>query len=232
MYRHIGKLDGCHVTLQIKENGSLRWTQNLIVKKGSIITIRSHENWWENHKNNEFSIQKDGEVFGTYIIDLKNGNTSTQGTPTGTTNEITEDCTIVVNGSYFSKEPSVSYKQATSIKEVENTKEKVRDVIELNAANNWSYDWTELPKRVEGQTEQFYYYTVEEDTPSGSSVSYTNNNGIQSGNITVTNKISTYTLPETGGSGTLPFITVGVSLMGFALLCGYSMRRRRGRRVE
>lgn len=225
LYRHKGVLDGCHVTLQIMINSSLKWTQNLVVKEGSTITIRSQENTWRDDQSNEFSIQKDGKSFGTYVIE--------KGTPTGTTNEITEDCTIVVNGSWFAAEPNVSYRQATSIKEVEGTKEPVGDVIELNAANNWSYDWTELPKRVEGQTEQFYYYTLEEvDPPSGSSVSYTNNNGIQSGNITVTNKISTYTLPETGGSGTLPFITVGASLMGFALLCGYSMRRRRGRRVE
>ena len=45
-------------------------------------------------------------------------------------------------------------------------------------------------------------------------------------------KSEDYTLPETGGSGTLPFITGGAFLMGFALLSGYSMRRRRGRRVE
>lgn len=105
--------------------------------------------------------------------------------------------------------------------------------VTLSKDNNWTYSWDNLPTKDEDGND--LYYVVEEvDVPSGYIVSYTGNDGIQSGQITIINKKDkdSYTLPETGGSGTLPFITVGASLMGFALLCGYSMRRRRGRRVE
>ena len=102
-----------------------------------------------------------------------------------------------------------------------------------NPQKNWTYSWDNLPTKDE-QGNNLYYTVEEENVPSGYIVSYTGNDGIQSGQISIINKKdkNSYTLPETGGSGTLPFIAGGASLMGFALLCGYSIRRRRGRRVE
>ena len=105
--------------------------------------------------------------------------------------------------------------------------------VTLSKANNWTYSWDNLLTKDE-QGNNLYYTVEEENVPSGYIVSYTGNDGIQSGQISIINKKdkNSYTLPETGGSGTLPFIAGGASLMGFALLCGYSIRRRRGRRVE
>ena len=88
----------------------------------------------------------------------------------------------------------------------------------------------------EGAEDGYYFYIVDSDTSKYPECKPDNFSGtLLSGGQTVyypNTKRQDYTLPETGGSGTLPFITIGTSLMGFALLCGYSMRRRRGRRVE
>lgn len=88
----------------------------------------------------------------------------------------------------------------------------------------------------EGAEDGYYFYIVDSDTSKYPECKPDNFSGtLLSGGQTVyypNTKRQDYTLPETGGSGTLPFITIGASLMGFALLCGYSMRRRRGRRVE
>lgn len=88
----------------------------------------------------------------------------------------------------------------------------------------------------EGAKDGYYFYIVDSDTSKYPECKPDNFSGtLLSGGQTVyypNTKRQDYNLPETGGSGTLPFITVGASLMGFALLCGYSLRRRRGRRLE
>lgn len=101
--------------------------------------------------------------------------------------------------------------------------------------DHWQKEINNLPLTGEenGKTVYYAYYIKEQNESAYKKVEYSNNDGITTGIITLSNTISeAYTLPETGGGGTLPFIAGGASLMGFALLCGYSIRRRRGRRVE
>ena len=101
--------------------------------------------------------------------------------------------------------------------------------------DHWQKEINNLPLTGEenGKTVYYAYYIKEQNESAYKKVEYSNNDGITTGMITLSNTISeAYTLPETGGGGTLPFIAGGASLMGFALLCGYSIRRRRGRRVE
>lgn len=98
--------------------------------------------------------------------------------------------------------------------------------ISLSSENNWQNSWTDLP--VSGEvngTIKYYYYFVEETTlADGYTVSYTNNNGIKTGPITITNtKTDTpsYELPETGGPGTRWYTLGGIFLAAAAglLLC-------------
>ena len=91
---------------------------------------------------------------------------------------------------------------------------------DLTADNNWTKTWSgnDLPLKdpVSGKA---YHYLVEEETTGNWNV-YIDNNGVQTGNITVQNYVYTgYELPSTGGMGTVPFAAVGGMLtVGAALL--------------
>lgn len=90
---------------------------------------------------------------------------------------------------------------------------------DLNADNNWTKTWSgkELPLTdpVSGKA---YHYLVEEETTGNWNV-YIDNNGVQTGNITVQNYVYTgYELPSTGGMGTAPFGVLGGALAAAAAL--------------
>ncbi len=100
----------------------------------------------------------------------------------------------------------------------------------LNAENDWSYTWENLPKADDAGKD--YTYTVEETPLAGYTVTYNNNGGIQTGVIEITNTKTGYVLPETGGIGADRFIWLGLGLAGAALGGFYIQRiRRRGGRA-
>lgn len=89
----------------------------------------------------------------------------------------------------------------------------------LTADNNWTKTWSgnDLPLKdpVSGKA---YHYLVEETTTGNWNV-YIDNNGVQTGNITVQNYVYTgYELPSTGGMGTAPFGVLGGALAAAAAL--------------
>ena len=93
------------------------------------------------------------------------------------------------------------------------------DEADLTADNNWTKTWSgkELPLTdpVSGKA---YHYLVEETTTGNWNV-YIDNNGVQTGNITVQNYVYTgYELPSTGGMGTAPFGVLGGALAAAAAL--------------
>ena len=96
------------------------------------------------------------------------------------------------------------------------------DTQYLNKDNNsWSYTWAgenQIPAADEEGHR--YYYLVKEVTNGNWVAEITNNSGIQTGKIFITNKVySSYELPSTGGMGTVPFAAVGGMLtVGAALL--------------
>ena len=97
----------------------------------------------------------------------------------------------------------------------------VGEVQNLNKGNSWSYTWAgenQIPA-TDGKDHK-YYYLVKEVTTGNWITEITNNNGIQTGKIFITNKVySGYELPSTGGMGTVPFAAVGGMLtVGAALL--------------
>lgn len=110
---------------------------------------------------------------------------------------------------------------------VKDSDVSVVDTVKLDSTNGWETYWENLPtKDDKGQT---YSYVVKETASSvtTASTSYTNNDGIQTGAITVTNTLAEgYELPKTGGSGTAPLLACGsiaTVLAALALLV-----RRRG----
>lgn len=89
---------------------------------------------------------------------------------------------------------------------------------DLDAGNNWTATWsgTDLPPTDEKGNA--YHYLVEEETTGNWNV-YIDNNGVQTGNITVQNYVYTgYELPSTGGMGTAPFGVLGGALAAAAAL--------------
>ena len=95
------------------------------------------------------------------------------------------------------------------------------DTQYLNKDNGWSFTWSgenQIPAAdINGKK---YCYFVKEVTTGNWVTEITNNNGIQTGKIFITNKVySGYVLPSTGGMGTVPFAAVGGMLtVGAALL--------------
>lgn len=80
----------------------------------------------------------------------------------------------------------------------------------------WSESGTDLPLKDENGNA--YHYLVEETTTGNWNV-YIDNNGVQTGNITVQNYVYTgYELPSTGGMGTAPFGVLGGALAAAAAL--------------
>lgn len=88
----------------------------------------------------------------------------------------------------------------------------------LTAGNNWTKTWSgeELP--LTDENGNAYHYLVEEVTTGNWNV-YIDNNGVQTGNITIQNRVYTgYELPSTGGMGTAPFGVLGGALAAAAAL--------------
>lgn len=104
------------------------------------------------------------------------------------------------------------------------------DPVTLNAENNWTYTWAQLPKEVDGQA---VTYTVVETPITGWEASYDYGEGatgILEGTVIITNtKQSAFTLPETGGVGTTLVAIAGVPLIGAAGVVYLHQRRKRQR---
>lgn len=80
----------------------------------------------------------------------------------------------------------------------------------------WSESGDKLP--LKDEKGNAYHYLVEETTTGNWNV-YIDNNGVQTGNITVQNYVYTgYELPSTGGMGTAPFGVLGGALAAAAAL--------------
>lgn len=89
---------------------------------------------------------------------------------------------------------------------------------DLTADNNWT--WSESGDKLPLTDAQgnAYHYLVKETTTGNWNV-YIDNNGVQTGNITVQNYVYTgYELPSTGGMGTAPFGVLGGALAAAAAL--------------
>lgn len=105
---------------------------------------------------------------------------------------------------------------------------KFIDQYTLGTANGWTLTINHLDA-------EMYYYIREKNVPNGYEVSYSKENGLQTGeSITLTNtKIIVYELPSTGSpGGTVPYTAGGAAIALAAVLCGYNSRRKRKRGEE
>lgn len=110
---------------------------------------------------------------------------------------------------------------------VKNADEIVIDTATLDASCSWAKSWENLPASDDAGNP--YRYAVVESSCSVpvKSTSYTNDDGIKTGTITVTNVIGEdYTLPATGGRGAWPQVVCGAAI-AVAAAAGIAHRRRR-----
>lgn len=147
------------------------------------------------------------------------------------------DQTVELSGyssiQYWNWIPYINIKTTATIdedaKQYEET-DNTYDKATLSKNSGWSKVWTDLPKKDASGT-TYYYYVTEKTVDGFETPVYANNDGIESGTITVTNKkkeTNGYILPSTGGGGTFRFAGSGLALLS-ASAFGFLARKRRRR---
>lgn len=219
LYRQKTKLDGCTVTInEIANNGEIV-TNSKVIARNSKLTI-TLDRWGKQ----QYIITYNGKTIHKSDADAVNGVVTFE------TDEISSDTVINIECKNAEYGAAVAWLQVPKYQEpnqytATGDKEKIGIPVTLSDKNNWSSIWDKLEKTDSG-TNTPYYYTVEEvDPPKGSKVSYTNNDGIQNGEIIVTNKIEAYQLPETGGTKTTIYTKAGIMLIAAGIMLLYWKRK-------
>lgn len=246
LYRYTKKVDGDNsVNVTVTAKGNQDWSKEtkltgdrvsdgtVAIKKGSDFTFNVGGLWG-------------GCSFDVYVNGQKYGDTQTfaSNSPVSVTvSNITANTTIEVkqnlgNDVSLTEDSNNPWAEPPQILDDANGAQ-VGNPVDVSASNGWAANWDELPKQ-DDQGQDVYYavkelsYTVNGktyDAGTGSyNVSYTNNNGIQTGTITVTNsekKNQGYELPSTGGAPSpLPWVGGTLAALAGVLL----VRRMRPRR--
>ena len=219
LYQNTTKLDSKTVTVQFagdtySDNFAVKQYQ---VKIGTDFCLKLN-NWWDQinikYKDNISTVKSNS---GVCVFDC---------------GSISEDVAIFINQGWNGMDADEYcipiYTPADYV--IDDSKAYETPII-LNTSNGYTHQWMNLPTEVNGTP--VYYIVKEISNISGYTTSYMNNEGVQSGEITITNRKieqNDYVLPETGGIGTNRFTAVGLALMAGSLMCGYVMRRKRRER--
>lgn len=226
LYRVTKKKKTCNVTLHFKDSWNSSFTKTVQAAQNRPLYIED-SNWGTNGNfvASNFEVTKGNNNFGTVTCSMD----GTKGIINIQTSPIMEDCDIYItaknNAFYFNKDSiSITHDEP----DVEVTNQAVDSPVTLDNSNNWSYTWNNLTSKSESGED--YYYTVEEvEAPSGYQVSYTNNDGIQEGDITVTNKkLDNYDLPDTGGFGTFGYYAIGALFITATLFAYIANIKKKG----
>ena len=227
LYKTTKKKETCHVDLHLTGSNWGGAEKTITVSKNKPFTVK-FVHWGDipDFTEDKFTVTKNGQNYGSVNCTTE----SNKNILTVTTDDITEDCDIYITDTtkrfYF----NVDYVELTCDEpDVSTTRTEVGEAVTLNAGNSWSYSWSGEALR-EGVTDgEDYYYTVEEvEAPSGYQVSYTNNDGIQEGDITVTNKkLDNYDLPDTGGFGTFGYYAIGALFITATLFAIIAINKKK-----
>lgn len=226
LYRVTKRKKTCNVTLHFSGAWGNALSKTVQAAQNKPLYIETY-NWNPSDAfvENNFEVKKDGKSFGT-VTCSKEG---TKGIINIQTEPITKNCDIYItaknNAFYFSdNDISITFDEP----EIETTRQAEGDSVTLGDSNNWSHTWNDLTSRSDSGED--YYYTVEEvEAPSGYQVSYTNNDGIQEGDITVTNKkLDNYDLPDTGGFGTFGYYAIGALFITATLFAYIANIKKKG----
>lgn len=229
LYKVTKKKKTCNVTLHFSSifygNEAVNFTKTVQAAQNRQLYIEDY-NWPpnENFVESNFEVTKDNDNFGTVNCKNENGKLILR----IQTNSITKNCDIYItakNNAFYFNVNDISI--TSDEPEVETTEMAVGNQVTLDNSNGWSYTWNNLPKS--GNGEDYYYFVKEVNAPSGYQVSYTNNDGIQKGDITVTNKkLDNYDLPDTGGFGIFGYYAIGALFITATLFACIANIKKKG----
>ena len=142
---------------------------------------------------------------------------------------ITESCTIQVGFGHYGYDVENFEYIYSSAEYVIDTSVKYGEPVTLTSAKEYTARWDKLPA-TDNNGSPVYYTVKEVSNLGGYTVSYLNNDGIQSGEITIINKQNeeVITLPETGGTGTYWYTMGGVLLTAGAAFLIYKKHMQKG----
>lgn len=212
LYQNTTKKEFYTVTVQFVNGGTMWAKKELQVKPGGKVTLSKDS--WENFKVNGAPIN------------------SSQGKWKYVSNPITGDCTIQIeygwNGFQDQVDSFCNYVYP-SAEYVIDTSVKYGNEVNLTSTNIYTARWDNLPA-TDTNGSPVYYTVKEVSNLGGYTVSYLNNDGIQSGEITIINKQNeeVITLPETGGTGTYWYTMGGVLLTAGAAFLIYKKHMQKG----
>ena len=226
LYKTTKKKETCTVNLHLK--GFNENSKTITVSKNKPFTMKFiHNGTVQDFEKSYFTVKKGEDNYGT-VECMVDGSRSIL---TVTTNTITNDCDIYITHTtehfWFATD---TCELTCDEPDVSTTKTKVGEEVTLNAENSWSYTWSGDALKANVTDGEDYYYTVEEvGVPSGYQVSYTNNDGIKEGDITVTNKkLDNYDLPDTGGFGTFGYYAIGALFITATLFAYIANIKKKG----
>lgn len=225
LYKVTKKKKTYNVTLHFSDSYNNVVTKTVQAAQNKPLYIRGiNYGTTNNFVANNFEVTKGENNFGTVSCEHENNNSILK----IQTKSITEDCEIYItakNGAYwFSDDISITYDEP----KVETIKTAVDRPVTLNDSNGWSYTWNNLTSKSDSG-EDYYYIVKEVNAPSGYQVSYTNNDGIQEGDITVTNKkLNNYDLPDTGGFGIFGYYAIGALFITATLFAYIANIKKKG----
>ncbi|HIT89242.1 MAG TPA: Cna B-type domain-containing protein, partial [Candidatus Merdenecus merdavium] len=104
--------------------------------------------------------------------------------------------------------------------------EEYVETITLSRENDWKHTWmySDLPKEPYHGARCYYY--VKEVEVDGFHVAYGNNDGIEEGEISITNTLQEgYVLPATGGHGVYGYRIMGVLVLTMAFI--FAQRKKK-----
>lgn len=228
LYRVTKKKETCNVTITIINS----WgndTKQVTASKNKPLNIELFEYGTRQNLDdlrNNLNVEKNGDVIENLNVYSKDSNTYID----IQTDDIVEDSEIVISASNNMYVPLTKVEVSYDEPDVSTTKTKVGEEVTLNAGNRWSHTWSGDDLKANVTDGEDYYYTVEEvGVPSGYQVSYTNNDGIKEGDITVTNKkLDNYDLPDTGGFGTFGYYAIGALFITATLFAYIANIKKKG----
>ncbi|MGN8688906.1 hypothetical protein ACTND8_03245 [Atopobiaceae bacterium HCP3S3_F7] len=245
LYQYTKKVDSANsVNVTVTAKGNESWSNEtklagdrvsngtVAIKKGSDFTFSVSGLWG----GCSYDVYANGQKYGeTHTF-------SSDAAVSATVKNVTVDTAISVkqskgNDVKLAEDSNSPWAEPPQILD-DATGKQVGESKDVSASTGWAANWDNLPKKVNGN--DVYYavkelsYTVNDTTYTPNTgpydVSYTNNTGIQTGTITVTNsekKNQGYELPSTGGvPSPLPRVGAALAVLA-AVLLAWRLRPRR-----